>query len=87
MTPCELGEAIDASGQSGRGAHHAPTRAFAVGNSYALVLLTRQEGRATRWREAFTPLLAGVLVAVGELVALAAFRGWAETTLGARWPI
>jgi uncharacterized membrane protein len=61
--------------------------AFAVGNSYALILLTRQEGRATCWGEALTPLLAGVLVAVGELVALAAFRGWAETTLGARWPI
>ena len=61
--------------------------AFAVGNSYALILLTRQEGRATCWREALTPLLGGVLVAVGELVALAAFRVWAETTLGARWPI
>jgi uncharacterized membrane protein len=60
---------------------------FAVGNSYALLLLTRQEGRATGWREASAPLVGGVLVAVVELVALAAFRGWAETTLGARWPI
>jgi len=61
--------------------------AFTVGNTYAVVLLMRREGRATSWREALNPLLGGLLVAFYELLALAALRVWAETTLGARWPV
>jgi len=61
--------------------------AFTVGNTYALVLLTRREGRATSWRDALNPLLGGLLVAFYELVALAALRAWAESALGARWPV
>ena len=61
--------------------------AFTVGNTYALVLLTGREGRATSWREALNPLLGGLLVAFYELLALAALRVWAETALGVRWPV
>jgi hypothetical protein len=59
--------------------------AFAVGNSYAVVLITRRERQASTWGQAATPLLAGVLIAVVELVALSAFRYWAEAALGVRW--
>ncbi|HEY7063748.1 MAG TPA: DUF2085 domain-containing protein [Chloroflexota bacterium] len=59
--------------------------AFAVGNSYALVLITRRERQAVTWGEALNPLLGGVLLALGELAALAAFRYWAEAALGVRW--
>ena len=61
--------------------------AFAVGNTYAVVLVTRQERRASTWGEALNPLLAGVLISVGELAALAAFRYWAEAALGVRWVV
>jgi uncharacterized membrane protein len=61
--------------------------AFAVGNSYAWVLLSRREGRASTWREALPPLLGGVLVAFYELLALGALRAWAEATLGVRWVV
>ena len=59
--------------------------AFAVGNSYAVVLITRHERQASTWGQALTPLLAGVLIAVVELAALSAFRYWAEAALGVRW--
>jgi uncharacterized membrane protein len=59
--------------------------AFAVGNSYAVVLITRRERRASTWGQAASPLLAGVLIAVVELGALSAFRYWAEAALGVRW--
>ena len=59
--------------------------AFAVGNSYAVVLITRRERQASTWGQAVTPLLAGVLIAIVELAALSAFRYWAEAALGVRW--
>jgi hypothetical protein len=61
--------------------------AFTVGNAYVLLLLTGAAGQATRWREALNALLAGALVAVGEFLALAMLRHWAETTLGLHWVV
>lgn len=61
--------------------------AFTVGNAYALLLLIGAAGQATRWREALNALLAGALVAVGEFLALAMLRHWAETTLGLHWVV
>jgi uncharacterized membrane protein len=59
--------------------------AFAVGNAYAVVLITRRERQASTWAQAANPLLAGVLIAIVELAALSAFRYWAEAALGVRW--
>ncbi|HZR97608.1 MAG TPA: DUF2085 domain-containing protein [Chloroflexota bacterium] len=59
--------------------------AFAVGNTYAVVLISRHERQASTWAQAANPLLAGVLIALVELAALAAFRYWAEAALGLRW--
>jgi hypothetical protein len=59
--------------------------AFAVGNTYAIVLITRQERQARTWRQAASPLLAGALIALVELAALSTFRYWAEAALGVRW--
>ena len=56
-------------------------------NSYAWIMLSRREGRASTWREALPPLVGGVLVAFYELLALGALRLWAETTLGVRWVV
>jgi uncharacterized membrane protein len=61
--------------------------AFAVGNTYAVLLISRTAGRAVHWRDAWNPLLAGVLVTLVELSALSALRYWAETTLGVRWVV
>ena len=62
--------------------------AFTVGNAYALALiLLPMDARATTWREASMPLLGGTLLTLYELLALAAFRGWSETSLGVRWPV
>jgi uncharacterized membrane protein len=59
--------------------------AFAVGNTYAVVLITRQERQVSTWSQAANPLLAGVLITFVELAALSAFRYWAEAALGLRW--
>lgn len=59
--------------------------AFAVGNTYALVLIARRERCATSWRDALNPYLGGVLLSLVELFALSAFRLWAETTLHVHW--
>jgi hypothetical protein len=61
--------------------------AFAVGNTYAAVLIARAERHAGGWRDALNPLLAGVLISLVELAALSAFRYWAETALGVRWVV
>jgi len=60
---------------------------FTVGNTYAVLLLSRRERQARGWRDTLNPLLAGVLVSVYELVALAALRYWAEAFLGVHWPV
>lgn len=60
---------------------------FTIGNTYALVLLSRRERQARGWRDAFNPLLAGALVSTYELVALASLRYWAESSLGIQWPV
>jgi uncharacterized membrane protein len=61
--------------------------AFGVGNTYAVVLLTRAERRARTWGDTFNPLLGGALISLYELLALAALRYWAETAVGATWPV
>ncbi len=61
--------------------------AFAVGNTYALLLVTRAERQATRVTDALNPCLAGLLVSAAELAALAWLRGWAEATWGIRWVV
>jgi len=60
---------------------------FAVGNAYAAVLIGRAERGANSWRQALNPLLAGVLITLVELAALAWLRYWSETTLGIQWPV
>jgi uncharacterized membrane protein len=57
---------------------------FSVANAFLALALggaTRAEG----WREAALPLSVGLSLTIIELVALAALRGWAETSLGVRW--
>lgn len=60
---------------------------FTVGNAYALLVARRRSLAARTWGQALTPLLGGVLLAFGELAALAWLRWWAEAQLGVLWPI